>query len=417
MSTPTNTDAAAPAAPVTSAPDTSVAGDPSESGGTMTFDAARAMRDAFESGNLGTKPAAPEPTTAETPAPAAATTPVEPPAAEAPKAPSVPSADDLATALGGKPVEKAPEPVEELPEQLKSATKNAQEAFIAMRKEVKAAKQRQAELEAKLAEMGNQPAVAPEEIQQLKAQNEAYEQELRIARVEATREYKEAVVAPMERVQGSVKAVADKYGVESNDILAAFAESDSEKQSERLSDIASGMNDRDRFRLYEMADEWQRVQGTRAKVLANSKLALEKIEQHRQEQEKAFIEQRNQQYAKALDATWEDLTNRAPLFRPREGDENWNKQISEINQFARNINFDQLGDAERAGVAYRAASAPFLFGQLVALYNKHQEAVSALAKYQEAKPGAGGGTSPAPVSGGSSGEYEDFLSAVKGGLR
>lgn len=414
MTEQTNPDAAN-AAPTPTA-DSSAAGALAEAGGTMTFDAARAMRDAFESGNLGTsKPAEPAPVAESKSEPAPESKPE--PAPEPAKAPAVPSADDLAAALGGKPVEKTADPVEELPEQLKSATKNAQDAFIAMRKEVRAAKQRQVELEARLAEMGNQPAVAPEEVQQLKAQNEAYEAELRIARVEATREYKEAVVAPMERVQGSVKAVAEKYGVESGEILSAFSESDSEKQSERLSDIASGMNDRDRFRLYEMADEWQRVQGTRSKVLANSKLALEKIEQHRAEQEKAFVEQRSQQYAKALEATWADLTERAPLFRPREGDENWNAQIGEMNQFARNINFDQLGDAERAGLAYRAASAPFLFGQLVALFNKHQEVVGTLSKYQEAKPGAGGGTSPAPVSGGSAGEYEDFLSAVRGGLR
>lgn len=413
MPEPTNTDTpAVSAAPTPATESTSAAGDLSESGGTMTFDAARAMRDAFESaaGTIKT-PEASEKAPEASPEAKVESAPAETPA------PAVPTADDLAAALGGKPVEKAPEAVEELPEQLKSATKNAQEAFIAMRKEVKAAKQRQAELEAKIAELGNQPAVTPEEVQTLKAQNEAYEQELRIARVEATREYKEAVVAPMERVQGNVKAVADKYGVEPNEILSAFSESDTEKQSERLSDIASGMNDRDRFRLYEMADEWQRVQGTRSKVLANSKLALEKIEQHRAEQEKAFMEQRTQQYAKALEATWEDLTNRAPIFRPREGDEHWNKQIGEINQFARSINFDQLGDAERAGVAYRAASAPFLFGQLVALFNKHQEVVNTLAKYQEAKPGAGGGASAPAVSSGGSGEYEDFLSAVKGGLR
>ena len=407
---------AEPAAPVagnqSSSNESAIAGEMSESGGTMSFDAARAMRDAFESGASGSKPA--EPAT-PTPAPAEAK-PAEP-AAEAPKAaPAMPSADDMAAILGGKPVEKAAEPIEELPEQLKSATKTAQEAFVAMRREVKAAKARQAELEAKLAETPQQPAIAPEEIQALKAQNAAYEQELQIARVEATREYKEAVVAPMERVKGTVNTVAQKYGVEGNDILSAFAEPDSEKQSERISDLASGMNDRDRFRLYELADEWQKVQGTRSKVLANSKLALEKIEQHRAEQMKAFTEQNSKEYANALDATWQDLTERAPLFRPREGDEAWNSQINEMNQFARTINFDQLDSGAKAGLAYRAASAPFLFGQLVALYNKHQEAVGALAKYQEAKPGAGGGSSTAAVSSGES-NYEDFLSAVKEGLR
>ena len=414
MSNPT----AEPAAPVaeTSIPsnESAIVGEMSESGGTMSFDAARTMREAFESGTSGSKPA--EPTVAapapEAPAPVPASEPVAPPPQ------TIPSADDMAAVLGGKPIEKPSDTAEELPEQLKSATKTAQEAFVAMRREVKAAKQKQAELEARLAESSQQPSVAPEEVQALKAQNAEYEQELQIARVEATREYKEAVVAPMDRVKGIVSTVAQKYGVEGNEILSAFAETDSEKQSERISDIASGMNDRDRFRLYELADEWQKVQGTRAKVLANSKLALEKIEQHRAEQMKAYNEQTSNEYAHALDATWQELTERAPLFRPREGDEVWNKQISEMDQFARTINFDQLDVASKAGLAYRAASAPFLFGQLIALYNKHQEAVGALAKYQDAKPGAGGGSSTAVASGGGGeASYEDFLSAVKDGLR
>lgn len=400
-----------------------------ETGGTMTFDAARSLSEAFNS--LGKEPEAPKAETkvSETPVKPAATEAKvpEPAAAEAksedPKEdpPRAATADDLAELLGGpKKAEPKPDADDEPPADI-AATDKAKNAWAEQRKALKEERRRREELEAKVSELEKRSTdVAPDEVKQLRETVDAYERELQIARVEATKEFKDAVAVPRERINAQLEAFAKKYEFREADARIAFAEADSEKQTELLVDMASGMNDRDRFRFYEMAEQWQKVEGIANKVRNNAKLALEKIQQHHEEQQKAFVEQRSKSYRNTLEKVWGDVTEKAPLFKRRDGDDAWNNQIAEVEQFATNLDWNLVAenDQARAELALRAASAPFLFGLVQNLYQKTAELQKTLGKYQSAKPGAGGG-SPDPAIGSGTAEkveHEDFFSAIKSGL-
>lgn len=406
----------------------------SEAGGTMTFDAARSLSEAFNT--LGKEPAP-----AETPkavAPKATEDPKVDPAKAAPteaaKAPEAPAAevksedppatadaDTLAELLGGpKKAEPKPDADEEPPADI-AATEKAKNAWAEQRKALKEERRRREELEAKLVELEKRSTdVAPDEVKQLRETVDAYERELQIARVEATKEFKDAVAVPRERINNQLASFAKKYEFREADARVAFAEADPEKQTELLVDMASGMNDRDRFRFYEMAEEWQKVEGIANKVRNNAKLALEKIQEHHAEQQKAFVEQRNKQYRGALEKIWSDVSEKAPIFRRREGDEAWNSKIAEIEQFATGLDWNVVADNDqaRAELALRAAASPFLYGMVQNLFSKTVELQKTLSKYQSAKPGAGGGAADPIVGTGQEEkkEYEDFFSAIKGGL-
>ena len=403
-----------------------------ETGGTMTFDAARSLSAAFD--NLG-KESAPA-----TEAPKAETKvseqPVKPAATEAkvsePAAPEAKSedpaeevkpatADDLAELLGGpKKAEPKPDADDEPPAEI-AATDKAKNAWAEQRKALKEERRRREELEAKIADLEKRSTdVAPDEVKQLRETVDAYERELQIARVEATKEFKDAVAVPRERINDQLEKFAKKYEFREADARVAFAEADPEKQTELLVEMASGMNDRDRFRFYEMAEEWQKVEGIANKVRHNAKLALEKIQEHHAEQQKAFIEQRSKAYRNTLEKIWTDVSEKAPLFRRREGDEAWNSKIGEIEQFATNLDWNVVAESDqaRAELALRAAASPFLYGMVQNLFAKTQELQKTLSKYQSAKPGAGGGA-PDPAIGTGTAEkveHEDFFSAIKSGL-
>ena len=406
----------------------------SETGGTMTFDAARSLSDAFN--NLGKEPAAPAPEApkAETKVseqsvqPAATEAKVSESAApeaksEDPKEdlPKPADADSLAELLGGpkKPEPKA-EADDEPPAEI-AATDKAKNAWAEQRKALKEERRRREELEAKVTELEKRSTdVAPDEVKQLRETVEAYERELQIARVEATKEFKDAVAVPRERINKQLESFAKKYEFREADARIAFAEADPEKQTELLVDMASGMNDRDRFRFYEMAEEWQKVEGIANKVRNNAKLALEKIQAHHEEQQKAFVEQRSKQYRNVLEKVWGEVTEKAPIFKRRDGDDAWNSQIAEVERFATGLDWNVVAenDQARAELALRAASAPFLFGLVQNLYQKTAELQKTLSKYQSAKPGAGGGA-PDPAIGTGQAEkveHEDFFSAIKSGL-
>ena len=383
-------------------------------GGTLEFDAAASIADAFaklqngdpaagighpdpvgEKGDEG-EPGEPEP--------------------KAEKEVEVPTADDIAKLRGRKASKKeAPaEPAEE--KDLGNASDNAKNAFAAMRKDLKAERERAATLEAKLAEVEKSRAgTDPEEVTRLRQLNEEYERELQVARVEATKEFKDAVVLPMQQVREAVDTLATKYEIAQRDLFEAFSETDPSARADKLSDIAAGMNDRDKFSLYELEQKFNRVQSTREKVVNNAKLALEKIEQHREEQSKTQKEEYSKRYTSTVDKVFEEARQAIPLLRPIEGDDEWNNQLAEAEKFVKGLDMDGLNEDARARVALRSAVAPIIYGQFVSLYNRYREMEKSLEKYQKATPKAGGGSSVAPQA--NKEEFDDFMSALKANLR
>jgi hypothetical protein len=397
----------------------------SEAGGTMTFDAARSLSEAFNS--IGKEPTAPTPEAPKAEAPKAPETPTEAPKAEPvaeptkEEAPATADADALAELLGG-PKKAAPkaESDDEPPLDI-AATDKAKNAWAEQRKALKDERRRREDLEAKVADLEKRTTdVAPDEVKQLREAVDAYERELQVARVEATKEFKDAVKVPRDRINQQLESFAKKYEFREADARVAFAEADGDKQTELLVDMASGMNDRDRFRFYEMAEEWQKVEGIANKVRNNAKLALEKIQEHHTEQQKAFIEQRQKQYRGSLEKIWGEVSEKAPIFRRREGDEAWNAKIGEIEQFATGLDWNVVAenDTARAELALRAAASPFLYGMVQNLFAKTQELSKTLSKYQTARPGAGGGSADPAIGSGVADkvEHEDFFSAIKSGL-
>ena len=386
-------------------------------GGTLEFDAAASLADAFSKLQNGDPAPQPEGHPDPVGEKGEEGEPGKPePAKEKPDGPKPPTAEDLAMLRGkkGSKKEPAPEPAEE--KGLENASDSAKNAFAAMRKDLKAERERAAALEAKLAELEKSRAETdPEEVTRLRQLNEEYERELQVARVEATREFKEAVVAPMQKIRESVSAFATKYEISEADILNAFSEADASARADKLSDLAAGMNDRDKFSLYDLETRFAKVQSTREKVVNNAKLALEKIEQHRQEQAKAEQEESGKRYLGTLAKAWEEAQGAVPLLNPIEGDDEWNGQLNQAQEFVRSLDFGQLNDDGKARLAIRSAIAPIIYGQFVLAMNELKEAKATLEKYQKATPKAGGGNAAAQQA--NKEEFDDFMSALKANLK
>lgn len=386
-------------------------------GGTMEFDAAASLADAFAKLQTGDP--------APTPSDEGSADPVgekgeegeqgEPAKEKADEAPKPPTAEDLAMLRGKKaPKKEAPADPEE--KELGNASDSAKNAFAAMRKDLKAERERASALEAKIAELEKSRAETdPEEVTRLRQLNEEYERELQVARVEATQEFKEAVIAPMSKIRESIGAIAAKYEISESEILTAFAEADANTRADKLSDLAAGMNDRDKFALYDLETRFAKVQGTRDRVVANAKLALEKIEQHRQEQTKAEQEESGKRYLGTLAKAWEEAQGAVPLLNPIEGDDEWNGQLNQAQEFVRSLDFGQLNDDGKARLAIRSAIAPIIYGQFVLAMNELKEAKATLEKYQKATPKAGGGNAAAQQA--NKEDYDDFMAVLKANLK
>jgi hypothetical protein len=368
-----------------------------DQGGTMVTDSASFFAKAFEGLSL------PEDKPAETAPEAPQETP-EAPAEPAPEAPKTDLPDFNTLDLLKKSTEKSekttdeeidPDDDSDMPEDVKKSTPKAQNSWRDMKKIIKERTREARELQRQLEEEKAKKLEAdPEEIAAIKSKLEEKEKALFASQVQATDEYREAVEAPLEKIRDRVKALSEKREIPVRDIMAAISEPDPDKQEELLSEVASNLTEFERIRFYELAKEHSRLDSVKQRILANSKEAWERIENHRKDNEFKQKEQFNTQLNKALDQTWQSIQERVPLFREQEGNEAWNNTIREIDTTARSLKLDELPPEGRALVAYRACIAPVATKMLFDLYTEHQKVVGELEKIRGATPRAGATDAP-----------------------
>jgi len=281
-----------------------------------------------------------------------------------------------------------------MPEDVAKATPKAQNSWREMKDIIKERTRQIKELEARIEqERTRKPEVSKEEVETLKKALEEKEQRLYAADVAATTEFQEAVAKPLQSVRDAVTKLAEKREIPVKDILAAFAETDTDAQEEKLSEIASNMNDLEKIKFYEMAKEYSRLQDVRGRILSDAKEAMSRIQQHREAQAAQEQESVKATRSKALDETWQTIQERVPLFREQEGNDSWNQVLREVNDTARTLEFEALPPQDRALAAYRATLAPVLLTMLQDLHQQYNKVNTELDKIRGATPGAGGNAS------------------------
>ena len=191
----------------------------------------------------------------------------------------------------------------------KNMTASASTRFKELKSEVKEWKTKFTELEKKLTETPAAQA-QPAEIEALKAKvadyekrTTDYEKELSISRVEATQEYKTAVTEPLNHILGMADALATKYKVDEAALTRAFGETDMDKQSDLLQDLASGFSERDRIGLYRLADDIGVILKRRESIQTNARAAGADAKSR----EAAATQQQVVERTKAMDAAKADV--------------------------------------------------------------------------------------------------------------
>jgi DNA repair exonuclease SbcCD ATPase subunit len=165
---------------------------------------------------------------------------------------------------------------------------------------------KQAEKELKLAQKelselkkrGEEFEVASQEVQRLKEQiaeieqeREALDGELYISRVQSSKEYKKFVTEPLNQLFDDVDFYAARNNVDGGDIMDAL-EADVNGNPKALEQLLADWSDRDKTKVYQLADNLLAIQKRKGEIESNSKAAYEAA----MEREKAEQEQYMQQY-------------------------------------------------------------------------------------------------------------------------
>jgi len=327
---------------------------------------------------------------------------------EAPVAPAAAAVADPAAPLFPEaavvaPVPPAPGEVDTLREQhLDDLFKTkAGQAFQELKTDLRTSRQKHADEVAQLRkeiEESRKGLVPATEIESLRREKEArdlevaeYEQELALSRVEATKAYKESVAKPLATIRSTIADIARSGDLRAADITAALDTTDPVEQDRLIAEIAAAVPERQRFTLYNLLPQYRQVVEQEKFVRENARTALQLIEERTQAETQRSRAASEQAYTQALDASWGELQEKVPFFRPVEGNDQWNSTLTELQTTARATKVGELPAAEQAQMVYHSRALPLALNALQHYANQAAQLEAKLKGYESGSPLPGGG--------------------------
>jgi hypothetical protein len=290
----------------------------------------------------------------------------------------------------------------------------AQTAFAKLTKELREAKTKLKEFESKVAtrtdaveEKGANPETDTQ-LKELQAKLEAFqterdelEGELRLSKVEATREFKQTIGEPMREIVKSISELAAIYEIRPDKILDAANEPDSMKRRTLLKELTGEMDAVDALSIRKSAEDLVALNSKKAEIMKESKSALESIARRDQENEKASRTKYDTEAKKAFGEVWDSFTEEMPLLKKIDGNDQWNTTLDGLRTQAEKLDSEPLDHRQRAALTYQAVTLPLVvqvFKDYVSKTNKELASLKGnLADFRKATPGVGAGQAPTKV--------------------
>ena len=251
--------------------------------------------------------------------------------------------------------------------------------------ELKAERRAAYALKQELEQLKQKSLYDPTEVDGLKQQIAEYDKELAVHRIEATSEYKQAIDAPLMVIGEAAASVARRYEIDQDALFDALANTDEAKQQKELTDLVDGMSDRDRLKIYQMADDTLTILNKRNEMKARSHEAMQELEiRQRQTAERSGAEHKRE-FSSHMDRLFESLEDKLP-FHPLDPNESKSAVMEQLKRDA------LMSDVRSAGTdvqAYSAAAGvvlPRLIKQFRALAAENSTLKTRLSSNSAASP-------------------------------
>jgi hypothetical protein len=288
-------------------------------------------------------------------------------------------------------------------EETKNMSESAGAKFKELKAELKTYKTKVAELEKAVEEAKTSPQ-SSEEVEKLRSQLAEYEQEIAVSRVEATPEFKRAVLEPTQAILDTAAAMAERYKINTGKLVNALREESQVEGSDALTELAADFSERDRVRLYRMADDLADVARRRDYLRENASQAMAEMQERQAAYEKEESARAVAEMSAAVDRTWDDLFSKKSFISNLDS-----KTLEEAKRHAKETDYYSTPPDERAYAVYSGLILPQVVTQLEASQSKVAELEKALAKYKKATPKVSGNTDTAPVGAVDDGGFLDAI--------
>ena len=273
-------------------------------------------------------------------------------------------------------------------EDTKTMTGSAGAKFKQLKTELKSYKSKVAEMEKMLADKETQSGNSEESSQQLetlKAKLDEYEREIAVSRIEASPQFKEAVMGPTQVILDSAISLAEKYEVVPRKLVDALREESMGDASDSLTEMAADFSERDRIRLYRMADDLAEVSRRRDFLKQNAAKAMAEMTEKQQAYEVEAEKKYREESLKVANTTWSETFENNPVIQSL-GEE----IVKELRSSANESDLLDTAPEERAYAVYAGVALPHLVKKYTEISNKLAETEKALGKYKKATPKVSG---------------------------
>lgn len=286
------------------------------------------------------------------------------------------------------------------PENLKP---EAQTAWARLTKDLRDARAKIKELETKTSEAPTNSVEQQDlkaQLDALKTEKDEYEQELRLARLESTKEYKQAVTEPLSVIQKEVSELAKLYETDPRNIYAAMTEPDPMKRRALLKEATEKFDPVDSLMIRNKAEELQKVFERRDILTKDVKTVLQMLEAEEKQEFETRQKQAQVELETAYKIEWENMQKENPLLRPIEDNEAWNNTLKAIEKQALDIENTELDARSKARLTFNAAAMPVVMNVFQDYVSKTQARIQELEKLtselRATIPSSGSDTGSAP---------------------
>lgn len=289
-----------------------------------------------------------------------------------------------------------------------TASPAAQTAFAKLTKELREAKSKLKEFESKVAnrtevveESGNkaeddtQLAEYNERLEQFKKERDELEGELRVFKLEATKEFKTSISEPIAKASKEISDIFSSYELKPGNVLEAASEPDAVKRRQLVKSLTSEIDPVDALAVRNKVEELAQLNSKKEDLLKNSKEALLQLTKRQEEAERVNRATYDSEAKKAFSEVWDKYQEDMPLLKKVDGNDQWNKTIDNLRTEAEKLDTEPLDHRARAALTYQAVSLPLVmqvFKEYITKTNQEMASLKTnLAEYRKATPGAGSG--------------------------
>jgi hypothetical protein len=256
--------------------------------------------------------------------------------------------------------------------------------------ELKTAQRELSELKAK----GEEYEQAASEVSELKEQLEAIQQErealdgeLYLTRVQSTREWKQYIAEPLSQIIQDAEFYSQRNKTDAGELINAL-QADSNGDPVQLENLISDWSERDKTKVWALADNLLQIEKRKGELETNSKAAyeasMERQGKEQQDQYKQYIAQRETAVSEVLPKISEKVFS----LLPEDKRPDMNKLQQEV------MGYDEWPENLKVYGILGATVLPDLVDQITSLQQQLNESKENNIKLRGGAPAAAGGNSP-----------------------